>query len=78
MSKRTRSAVGSLLAGASALLFLTTCSDDKGKPQQPLPPVSDYAFSLLDVNTNSATHGQRISPAGFPGRPVVLLAGSGG
>lgn len=46
---------------AVALAAVLACDDDA--PNQPAPPAGVVPdFSLLDVNENSATHNQQVSP----------------
>ena len=47
---------------AVALAAVLACDDDEA-PNQPQPPAGVVPdFSLLDVNENSATHNQQVSP----------------
>jgi hypothetical protein len=49
------------LAGALVLLSLLACGKKETlRPADEDPPVPD--FSLVDVNPNSPTHGQSVSP----------------
>ena len=56
-----RQAVALLLLPAA---LLVACSKDEPTTAPPLPPPTGLApdFSLTDVNPNSASHGQGVSP----------------
>ncbi len=45
------------------LLFVLGCNDDSTEPDVPEPPTGVMPdFSLLDVNPDSPSHGQQVSP----------------
>ena len=51
------------LALGCLLLFAVGCNDDSTAPEQPDPPTGVMPdFSLLDVNPNSPSHDQQVSP----------------
>lgn len=58
---RTRASV---LAGGCLLFLALGCSDDSTGPEQPTPPPAGVMpdFSLLDVNPDSPSHDQQVSP----------------
>jgi len=52
-----------LALGGVLLLAALGCGDDSTGPKPPLDPASAMPdFSLQDVNPNSATHAQTVSP----------------
>lgn len=67
-----------LLAFVSAVFFAVGCSEDSTN----LPGYKDLngdpvpAFSLIDVNPNSATHDQAVSPRDFSGKVSAWYFGS--
>jgi len=63
--RQTTQAVMTLLLGS--LLLLTACKDKSTLVTDPVLTTADSVvdFSLLDVNPNSATHDQPVSPRDY-------------
>lgn len=61
---RPRATPLAILAAAILAFVPSGCSDDDGPKAPPPPPPGELMpdFQLPDVNPNSATHGQQVSP----------------
>jgi hypothetical protein len=67
---------GTLLASGLLLLNLA-CGDESTAPKTPVDPAGAMPdFSLPDVNPNSATHGNLVSPRQFLGSVSAYYFGS--
>ena len=51
-----------------ALLMMPGCGDDEDSPNQPPDGTVAADFTLLDVNANSGTFEQGVSPRQFEGK----------
>ena len=57
-------------------LFAASCRNDPPKPTQPAAALTNYDFSLMDLNPTSPSYNQPVSPAEYLGKPVALFVGA--